>query len=373
MRILVIIITSIVLYSCGSAYVEVQEDETNLSNGGKQQPIQPEFANRFKIDTIEGGIQKLIIFRDWGEDEYLLVPKGRKLEQNSGTKTISTPIVSCGAFSSGFIPMIDELNALNTLKVVESEAYIFNERALNAIENNKISCVKENGILNKEKLALNAPEIVFTIGFGEDQEVKEFTELGIVELPLIEWKETHPLGRAEWIKVFGALLDKEEKADSLFNKIKTEYNNAKKLDTLPRKEVLISTLFQNQWFMPGGGSYVAQFISDAGGTYPWIGTESSGSIPLSLESVISEYEEAKVWIQAEAGSIEEILLKDSRLQYFTERATDGIYHYSKRMNAKGGNDYFESAILHPERVLSDFQIMISGGNTEDLFYFNKLN
>ncbi|MDZ7615121.1 MAG: ABC transporter substrate-binding protein [Flavobacteriaceae bacterium] len=113
-----------------------------------------------------------------------------------------------------------------------------------------------------------------------------------------DWLEETPLGRAEWIKLFGALFDQSKKADSLFQKIESNYLTAKKL-ALEAKEsptVLTGALFQDKWNLPAGESFMATFFKDANTSYFWKDSPGTGSLVMGLESVLDVAGNADLWL-----------------------------------------------------------------------------
>ena len=65
-----------------------------------------------------------------------------------------------------------------------------------------------------------------------DSETSKFNQFEKAGIPVVynaDWVETTPLGKAEWIKFFGVLLDQQQNANSYFKTIVTEYEQAKLL------------------------------------------------------------------------------------------------------------------------------------------------
>jgi iron complex transport system substrate-binding protein len=100
----------------------------------------------------------------------------------------------------------------------------------------------------------------------------------------------------------------------------------------------------------------------------------NGSLPLSFESIAAQALDSDIWINAEASSLDELIIKDSRLRQFIENAQLGVFHYGKETNELGGNDYFESGALRADLVLSDYIKMIHPELKEDqeFNYFVRL-
>lgn len=117
-----------------------------------------------------------------------------------------------------------------------------------------------------------------------------------------DWMEQSPLGKAEWIKLYGALFGKEDKAKELFDKIVTSYNQAKKLvaDKPATTTVLYGSMYEDVWYVAKGNSWVAQFMKDAQSNYLWADLKGTGSQGLSFEKVLDKAKTANVWIASGA-------------------------------------------------------------------------
>src|SRR5690606_22968245 len=134
-----------------------------------------------------------------------------------------------------------------------------------------------------------------------DSETSKFNQFEKAGIPVIynaDWVETTPLGKAEWIKFFGVLFDKQQEATNFFNKVVKDYTDAKNTVAEQGKKptVISGSIFQDVWYVPQGSSWMAQFINDAGGNYLWSDSEGTGSLSLSFETVFEKGMNADFWI-----------------------------------------------------------------------------
>lgn len=178
---------------------------------------------------------------------------------------------------------------------------------------------------------------------------------GIPIVYLTEYMEREPLGRAEWIKVIGVLTGHEDEADSIFTTIEKNYqylrNKVAELDTRPR--ILAGSNFKGTWYVPGGNSFVARLIKDAGGDYFMKSDSGTGSIPLSFEFVYKKQLDCPIWINANANSLDELKSTDTRYANLTAVKEKNVYHFNKLINPEGGVGYFELGVVRPDILLSD--------------------
>jgi iron complex transport system substrate-binding protein len=110
--------------------------------------------------------------------------------------------------------------------------------------------------------------------------------------------ETSPLGRAEWIKFFGAFLGKQNLADSIFSVVESNYKRLSQItqSVSYRPKVFLNLPFKDIWYFPGSENYFAQFINDAGGNYVFPELQGSRSHPVSTEVAYRAGLECDVWL-----------------------------------------------------------------------------
>ena len=164
------------------------------------------------------------------------------------------------------------------------------------------------------------------------------------------------MGKAEWIKFFGVLLNKEKEADSIFNQIASEYHKVKELTNRVtiKPSVLSGALYKDVWYMPAGESWAAQFLEDAGVNYHWKDSEGSGSLSLSLESVLEKGSQADFWISpSQFTSYTEMEESNSHYLEFTAFKNKKVFTFANTKGATGGLLYYELAPQRPDLVLKD--------------------
>jgi iron complex transport system substrate-binding protein len=186
--------------------------------------------------------------------------------------------------------------------------------------------------------------------------------------------EQHPLGKAEWIKFYGLLLDKSEQANTIFSTIETAYLEAQKLasSALTTPTVLSGALYRDIWYMPGGQSWGATFLKDAHAQYIWGATPETGSLSLSLEAVLDKAHNADFWIApSEYTSYQGMQQATSHYQQFKPFRERKIFSYAQTKGPSGGMLYFELGPARPDLVLKDLIYYLHPGlltNYEPVFF-----
>ena len=201
------------------------------------------------------------------------------------------------------------------------------------------------------------PDIMLVFTTGNDR--KDFSfyrQNGIPVLYMAEWMEAHPLGRAEWLKVAGALTGKLARADSIFRHIRTRYENivrqARRIKSRPA--VFKGGMFGDKWYVPGGASWPAKLIRDAGGRYVIDDSTATGSLTLNHENALLRLMQSRIWLdpgtwtaraqirQAFPGATGDKLLQRLR-----------IYSVNLKTDRHGRILFFEKSPMHPDLVLQD--------------------
>ncbi|MEZ4853776.1 ABC transporter substrate-binding protein [Flavobacterium sp.] len=293
--------------------------------------------------------------------------------------SLEVPVKNIIVTSTTHIPSLDMLDEMNSLVAFPNTNYISTTTARKRIEEGKIREIGTNQSLNTEVIIDMQPDVV--VGFSVDGDKKAYTNLeknGIKILFNSDWTEKTPLGKAEWIKLFGALFDKNKEAETIFNTIKTDYlqavNLAKKATTQPT--ILSGSIYQDRWYLPQGNSWGAYFFNEANGNYLWKNTTGTGSLALSFETVLEKGKNADFWIgPGQFTRIDELLKSNENYRYFKAVQNKEIYSFSTKKGKTGGVIYYELAPNRPDLVLKDLIKILHPEvlPNYELYFFEKLN
>lgn len=299
------------------------------------------------------------VYNPWkpGEiyDKYYLVKEDAKEVPQDGHKVV-VPLKSLMSNSATHLGFLELLGELDKVKGVCNAAYIYNPVILEGVKEGRIKDLGDAFNLDIENLLMLRPQAVMTSAYNaEDENSKRMKQTGLTILSNIEWQEKSLLGRAEWIKFIGVFFDKEAEADSIFNGIEQRYNEAKARATeFKGKPTIFSGQdYRGTWSMPGGRSYSAQLFRDAGASYYYANDTTSGSMASNIEEVLMYFNDASLWVGTQASSLDELGRTDSKYKLFKAYKEGNVYNLNKRMNAAGGNDYWEGGVARPDLLLSD--------------------
>jgi iron complex transport system substrate-binding protein len=293
---------------------------------------------------------------------------------------IQVPVRRVVVLHAPYIAYFDFCGGLDRIVGLAETQYAYSGKIHSALESGRMQHVGAASSVDMETLVALDPDVVLTVGFpdGPSDQRTKIEALGFPVMVFTEWQEPTLLGRMEWVKIVGLLLDRESEAEREFQRI--EHNYQKLADTARSRDhkpsVLCNAPYKGVWYVPGGDSYMGNLLRDAGASYLWQDYPGAGAVPLSLEQVFLKARDADVWINpGGAGNTDEIVEQDSRLSQFKPVHSMRIYNCDRRTNAAGANDYWESGLVRPDLILSDMLHIVHPDLNpgRQLVYYRKLN
>ncbi|MEO8254555.1 MAG: ABC transporter substrate-binding protein [Flavobacterium sp.] len=273
-------------------------------------------------------------------------------------KQLNVPLHSIVVTSTTNIPFLEMLQEEKSLVGFPNTDYVSSVKTRKLIDAGTVKNVGQNESLNIEKIIDLAPEAIVTFGIDNNNPMlANLEKSGLNVLIQADWMEKSPLGKAEWIKFYAALFGKEKEGKILFDSIVKNYKEALQLvaNQKPETTVLYGSMYQNQWYVAKGNSWVAQFIKDAKANYLWSGIQGSGSLGLSFENVLLKAKNAKVWIATGSfKNIAELAQSNPHYTQFDAFTTQNIYTFESKLGSTGGTIYYELAPSRPDLVLKDY-------------------
>jgi len=303
----------------------------------------PTYAKGFELQELSDSTTRIVLFN--------LEKPGDTLQLITWKKT---KITSMACVSTTHIAIIDLLNRLTDVKGVGFADLVQNTHARALIENGSMLNLSIGHDTDDEIVYSIHPQLLFVYPFGGNNYDK-YLKKGIGCVQISEYLETHPLGRAEWLKVFGVLLNEEEKADSIFNQVEHEYLALKKKvdDSVTQRPTAFTGFYDSgSWFAPPGNSFAAQFINDAGAHYIFSDSLRTGNIVLPFETLFEKAYNADYWgkIMFEPGVLtaEKIIEDDPRLAQLKSFRERNIFYCNV-----AETDYHGDAVVQPQVMLAD--------------------
>lgn len=285
------------------------------------------------------------------------------IEISSGGNIVSflkkdLPLKNAMVIPTSAIAYLDELNLVDKINGISQPDFIYNPKIHQQIQEEKTEIIGWFDEIFIEKILMNKPDVFISTSSPTLAKFHELLKKEKIKILYIdEYEELDPLARAEYVKIFGILFGKEKEANDLFNQIEKNYKDLK--SKIERNNSNNPSVFANQiygdiWYMPGGKSFQAKLIEDAGGNYVWKSDDGTGTLNLSFESVFEKAGQADIWINA--GDFPDkytLLASYKNYEWFSAFKNGKVYNWNKRITPKGANDYFETGTVRPDLVLKD--------------------
>lgn len=321
-----------------------------------------EYASGLSIVKHEG-YSVVTVSNPWPEAnkdfKYILKEKDAQVPDSlQNFTTINVPLKSVVVTSTTNIPFLEMLDVENKLTGFPHTDYISSEKTRALIDKGSVKNVGQNEKLNIEQLIELSPDLIVTFGVDNNNPMLDnLKKSGLNVLIQGDWMEQSPLGKAEWIKLYGALFGKEEKAKELFDKIVESYNEAKKLvaGKPASSTVLYGSMYEDVWYVAKGNSWVAQFMKDAQANYLWSDLKGTGSQGLSYEKVLDKAKTANAWIVTGSfKTLDELQKANPHYSEFDAFKNKTVYTLESKFGATGGTVYYELSPSRPDLVLKDY-------------------
>ena len=344
----------------------------DLGNGWQPtQSMELEYATCFTVDYFEGGY-KLACLADGGR--YLVIPEGASVPEGiaSDIVIIQQPLNNIYLVASDTMCIFDALDEMRSIAVsgISQDNWKI-PAAVEAMKNGSIvyggkySMPDYDVLLSKNvRLAIESTMINHTPDVRS-----KLVELGIPVMTEQSSIESEPLGRTEWIKLYGAFFNKEELASTVFN---TQVAKAKSVDsTKTGKTVAFFYINSNgAAVVRKPGDYVTKMINMAGGEYIFnsLGDESTSStVTLEMERFYTQAKDADViiynaTIDSGVDSVADLVAKNELLGNFKAVKEGNVW--------VTGQDMYQQMIAAGD-IIADFHAVFSG-NADSLSYLQKM-
>lgn len=336
----------------------VQQAETTISETFAER-VSPAYAEGFRVEY-RSGCALLEIQDPQSKQEtvyrYALVPRGSRTEGIPADYTpIAVPVQSVICMTTLQLSNFIKLEALDRVVGITSTRHLFNSEMNDRLKAGQTVKIGIEGNFNNEAVMSMNPDLILISPYKRGG-YEVLKDVGIPLMPHLGYKETTPLGQAEWIKFVGLLCGLEQEANTRFEAIEKRYNELKALttegDVIRRPVVFSGELRGGNWYAVGGKSFLAQLFKDAGADYFLRHDERSGGVILDFETVYNQADDADYWRIANSypGNFSYDALKEQDERYadfkaFRERRI--IYCNIKT------TPFYEEMPTSPEVILAD--------------------
>lgn len=278
------------LCSCSSPSSNLKEEKAEQTQQTLvyEKTMELKYAENFQVDYYEGGYTMLLLPME--HTKFLVVPEG--MEEPSGLEkdiiVLNRPIQNLYVVASSVMDMFQELDSLDTIAFSgQKEENWYIEGAKKAMQEGKMQYAGKYNQPDYERIVSgNCSLAIENMMISHAPEVKEkLNEFGIPVMIERSSYETHPLGRVEWVKFFGALLGKEKEAEQIFQKqeeiLKKVTGEEKTGKTVAFFFVTSNGMIQ----VRQSNDYIPKMIELAGGTYVFsdLGEDSTKRSTINMQ------------------------------------------------------------------------------------------
>ena len=333
-----------------------------------------EYAQKFTVDNYEGGYELVTIADD---GRFLVVPEGKEAPEDldSDITVLRQPIQNIYLVATAAMDMFVSLDALDSVRFSGTKAegwYI--EEAKNAMENGSILYAGKYSAPDYEQiLAEHCGLAIENTMISHTPEVKEQLEkFGIPVLVDHSSYEPEPLGRTEWVKLYGLLTGHEEEAEAAFAREADAFKAISGEKATGKTVAFFYITSTGEANVRKSADYLPKMIELAGGSYIFqnLGSEEDATSTMSMQmeefyagAKDADYIIYNSTIEGELSSMEDLLAKSPLLQKFRAVQEDHVYCTTKNL--------YQST-MELGTIISDIHRMLTGDDG-DLTYLYKLN
>ena len=307
---------------------------------------------------------------------YILVPREAELPPHLPKGTvIRTPLQRAVIFTTVHSALLMELGCQDQIAGVADLKYIKIPWIHEQVAAGKITDCGDGMSPVIEKIIDLHPDAILLSPFENSGGYGKLEDIDIPLVECAEYMEVSPLARAEWMRLYGLLFGREQKADSLFAVVDSSYNSLKQKvqDAGEGRSVIVDKQVGSVWYVPGGRSTIGQMVQDAGGRYPWATDGHGGSLSLPFETVLEKASDAEVWLfrydSEQPITREQLLAEKKGYSQFRAFQEGEVYGCNVETSL-----FYEESPFRPDWLLQDFIQMIHPEIKlqESLRYYQKL-
>lgn len=341
----------------------------NRSNVDKPNQIflYPEYSKGFYVNRSEADDSYLLVIRNPLDTTQIvseIIIDGDDLKGN----------VKAACLSITHLAFCEKIGKLENMIGIPDSAHYIGTGILQHVEKESVKEITLGNGLKTEVLLSLKPDYLFTSEY-QNIDFSTIDMAGIKAVPILEYLEPHPLGRMEWIRLFGFLMNETKLADKISETVAENYNSlvVNKMARIIRPTIFDVNEYHGYWYAAGGKSYMAQLYADAGFDYIWKDDEHNGSFPVSQEVALEKGASTEFWrFVANCSEDTEIDTKYicSLNEYY--KTFDAV----KKLNVIACNpsktDYYVSGVLEPDVILMDLIKAREGEKDYDYVYYGLI-
>ncbi len=333
------------------------------------------YAEQFAVDYFEGGYAEVTIAD--GSD-YLLVPEGAEIPAETGDCVVlQLPLRDLYVAASSAVDLFDGIGALDKVTMTStSEANWSLPAVQEALADGSMQYVGKYSAPDYEMLLGCPLAIESTMIYHSPETREQLEQLGIPVLTERSSYETHPLGRMEWVRLYGLLVGKADEAEQFFSEQAEIFETL--TASLPpeeeRKTVAFFSISANGYVtVHKPGDYISRMIELAGGQYCFtaealhVEENALSTMNIQRERFYELAKDADVLIynsaiDSELQTMDELLAKDPVLADLRAVQNGAVWCTGKNL--------FQQT-TGAAAMIADLHTVLTGG-TDELVFLHQL-
>ena len=359
-----------------------QKKANNSTKNSSASYLSLKYAKGFEVNYFNG-YKQIIVKYPWKNAKkpinYILVKDSSFIPKNIQTNDIVIvgSIKNIAVISTTYISFIELLHQSQSIAAVSDISYVYSENIHQLYDEKKIQNVGYDVNLNYEKLLACNSKILFTYGIEQAKDETKLQNLGIKRVYVSEYLEENPLAQAEWLLFFAAFYDQEESAKVIFDSIDKRYTTLKNTaNSYKEKPIVMCNLpFKGNWYLPGGASIAAQLIRDAGANYVFNENQETGGVNVPFEKAYMMANTADYFIHLNSCINKHEVCNDfPMIKNLKAYKLNHLYNNNLRINDQLANDFWESGIVQPDKILADLIGIFHSTSTKNYspVYYRKI-
>ena len=379
---LILCLLAAILTGCGSDGGQAGQDGNNGDTNDRilqidgltyEKSVTFDYARCLAIDQYEGGYSLVDVFDD---AKYLVVPEGGSVpkELDDSIQIIQLPLQHIYLGATAVMSLFDAIDALDHVSMTAlKEAGWTVENAAKRMREGKLVYAGKYNTPDYELILAQGCELAIeSTMIYHTPDVKEMLEeLGVPVLVDRSSYESNPLGRTEWIKLYGVLTGKEEAANAFFEKQKESVAELENYSSTGKVAAFFYLTTDGKVVVRSSTDYVPSMIKMAGGVYAFDGVvdeDGKTSVSMTMESFYEKARDAdyiiyNASIDSSVKTIEDLIKKDEVLKEFKAVKNGACY-------TTGSSMYQRTDVI--ANMILDFHKVFTGQDTDQLEFLEKM-
>lgn len=379
---LILCLLAAILTGCGSDAGQAGQDGNNGDTNDRilqidgltyEKSVTFDYARCLAIDQYEGGYSLVDVFDD---AKYLVVPEGGSVpkELDDSIQIIQLPLQHIYLGATAVMSLFDAIDALDhvSMTALKESGWTVENAAKRMREGKLVYAGKYNTPDYELILAQGCELAIESTMIYHTPDVKEMLEeLGVPVLVDRSSYESNPLGRTEWIKLYGVLTGKEEAANAFFEKQKESVAELENYSSTGKVAAFFYLTTDGKVVVRSSTDYVPSMIKMAGGVYAFDGVvdeDGKTSVSMTMESFYEKARDAdyiiyNASIDSSVKTIEDLIKKDEVLKEFKAVKNGACY-------TTGSSMYQRTDVI--ANMILDFHKVFTGQDTDQLEFLEKM-